>query len=181
MTQSNMPANSLEWFAAWLPKSTREQVELGTGSGDFEGSSEFGEVSVEPNLERDTGIATARAALAEVRECLNDPSAEGLRRAIPHLEQAVGALGERRAGSTAREGPEFGEGSTSGGNREALRLLWRELALANQLFENAYAIQAGWARELGLTLEGKPEELQLYGHSGEHVPAKALSGDLWEG
>jgi hypothetical protein len=57
-----------------------------------------------------------------------------------------------------------------------------ELALANRLFENAYALQATWAMHLGLNMDGSPRQL-LYGRHGEPVAGEipAYPPETWEG
>jgi len=132
-----------EWYASWLPK---------------------------PVEEGPCFVDEVRAELKAVTGHLLDPSAAGVRAAIPHLEHAIALFGKHTAVSTDQPAT----------LRPALDALREELALANRLFENAYALQSGWAMQVGLNMDGSPRQL-LYGRHGEAVAGEALPPETWEG
>jgi len=140
---------SAEWFAAWLPKPA---VPLPEG---FSKSEPIG------------GIEAVRAELAAVSRHLTDPSAAGVRAAIPHLERAVAVFTDQIK-PAALPVPAQSDSAT-GVVRVAIESLRSELAHATYLFENAFQLHANWATQLGINLDGSPRQL-LYGRPDHHAP-----------
>ena len=162
-TEQRSETIGAEWFAAWLPKPVaRSRSEVPETVENID--------PFEPKPLSSSAIEEVRAELKAVTDNLIDPSAQGIRASIPHLERAVTAFGNY---FKTRELPALDEPSL-----DALRA---ELALATKLFENAYSLQAGWAAQLGLNLDGTPKQL-LYSRPGHAVvSAEARAAGTWEG
>jgi hypothetical protein len=172
--EDSLPS-SAEWFAAWLPK--RTVVEMVPSPVSREESVQIPEPTIEPESLCD--IEFVRAELEAVSQHLTDPSATGIRAAIPHLERAVAVFSDqiRPAISPVSDIP-------GGGVRIAIEALCAELAHATRLFENAYQLHSNWATQLGIYLDGTPRQL-LYGRPEHSTLKAASSGDFaassWEG
>jgi hypothetical protein len=99
-----------------------------------------------------------------------------VRASLPHLERAIAIFGTNLPPKGDWQGKPV---STLLPELDALRV---ELALANRLFENAYLLQAGWAAQAGLNMDGTARQL-LYGRRGDGVtgltPASAAH-EVWE-
>ncbi len=146
-----------EWFAAWMPCPTKSAETVET-------------IAPESVLPASRGIAEVRLELKAVTEHLVDPTAQGIRASLPHLERAVTAFGRF---VKMKELPTL---------EPALEALRTELALATLLFENAYSLQAGWAAQCGLNLDGTVKQL-LYSRPGGEPAAvpRSETGEVWEG
>ena len=155
-----------EWFADWLPKHASfpstahsEPQPRSNPTEDLPSCTPFDQIQLE---------------LKAVTGHLIDPSANGVRASLPHLERAVTGLS---AFVKAREL------STIAPALESLRA---EIAVASMLFENAYTLQAGWAAQAGLNLDGTAKQL-LYSRPGEPRAAPARqeidieNRDAWQG
>ena len=112
----------------------------------------------------------AAAQLAEAQARLLDPTAAGVSACIPYLEQAISLFGT----VLAEKPPAPAEAS--------LQQLKRELAAASRLFENAYALQSGWAAANGLNMDGSPAN-GFYTPTGEWTNARPISeaSENWQG
>lgn len=126
-----------------------------------------------PKTDAETTFEQVRDELRAVTGHLLDPSAFGVNASIPHLEAAVIAFSR------------FLKISELPRIQPALSNLRAELALASQLFENAYSLQSGWAAQLGLNLDGTAKRL-LYSRPGlpDLTPVGITAGDrrpAWEG
>jgi hypothetical protein len=160
---------SAEWFAAWLPKPVVPSPEAS------------------PESEPTPGIDAVRAELAAVSRHLTDPSAAGVRAAIPHLERAV-AVFTSQIQAAALPVPGQSDSAT-GIVRVAIESLRSELAHATYLFENAFQLHANWATQLGINLDGTPRQL-LYGRPDHDAPKddapkgeylNGVGANSWEG
>lgn len=116
-----------------------------------------------------TAIDEVRAELKAVTAHLIDPSTKGIQASLPHLERAVTVF----SGYVKMKQLPILE--------PAIDALRAELALATKLFENTYTLQAGWAAQLGLNLDGTPKQI-LYVGPGQ-TPALPLrsASVTWEG
>jgi hypothetical protein len=149
---------SLGWLKAVLPKEL-PQAPLTTQA-----------IARQSMEEANLWTQTAGAELAKVRMHLLDPSAKGVAGCIPHLERAIGVF------QTALSGEPIALADA------ALNDLRAQLAEASRLFQNAYALQAGWAAAIGLNPDGTPAS-GLYAPSGEWIspePAVKEAGS-WQG
>ena len=159
-------AGGVEWFAAWLPKpaaSVAQPVQLLADQGvrPVGHSSFFDEVRVE---------------LKAVTDHLIDPSAAGVRASLPYLERAIAIFQNHIPFANLPAG-------ASSALKPSIDSLCAELALANRLFENAYTLQAGWASQLGLNMDGTARQL-LYSRPGDPAGSLTVSqpaAGTWEG
>lgn len=160
------PIAGAEWFAAWLPKPASSPLTAHSVPQPLSSPAEDSPLS--------TPFDQIRIELKAVTGHLIDPSASGVRASLPHLERAVTALS---AYVKAKELSTI---------KPALNALRAELAVASMLFENAYALQAGWAAQAGLNLDGTAKQL-LYSRPGEPCAAPARqeidieNRDAWQG
>jgi hypothetical protein len=134
-------AGGAEWFAAFLPKATLSRDPPAQPPTD---------VQVEPRAT--VSLAAVREEIEAISGHLTDPSADGVRAAIPHLERAIEALSNQTA--SIRSGVSYPAVPMQG--IDALR---SELARANRLFDHAYELHAVWATQLGIHLDGTPRQL----------------------
>lgn len=141
-----------EWFAAFLPK--RE-----VPPQDSARTSEVAELP--------SAIEEVRTELRAVAGHLIDPSTAGVQASLPHLERAVAVFSDY---VKMKQLPTL---------EPALDDLRSELALATMLFENAYTLQAGWAAQIGLNLDGSPKQL-LYARPGQSAVSQPAVAS-WEG
>ena len=125
--------------------------------------------AAQPNTELPTAIEEVRAELKAVTAHLMDPGTKGIQASLPHLERAVTVF----SGYVKMKQLPILE--------PAIDALRAELALATLLFENAYTLQAGWAAQLGLNLDGTPKQI-LYAGPGQTpaLPPRPASV-TWEG
>ena len=114
-------------------------------------------------------IEEVRAELQAVTTHLNDPSTKGIEASLPHLERAVTIFSGY---VKVKQLPIL---------EPAIDALRAELKLATMLFENAYTLQAGWATQLGLNLDGTAKQI-LYAGPGQTLASPARPGAaIWEG
>ena len=147
-----------EWFAAWIPKNK----------------------SAEQTPDQ-SPIDQARDELIAVTGHLIDPSPNGVRACLPHLERAVSLF----SGFLETQDLETNDLETKDLPllKPAIDSLRAELALATTLFENAYTFHAAWAAQLGLSLDGTPLQI-LYGRPGQPAPRRGSAeawAEAWEG
>ena len=142
-----------EWYAAWLMKAEVKVTE-----------------AIQTEQVTSNVIEQIRAELKAVTDHLIDPGTQGIRASLPHLEKAVTAFGK------------YIKMKALPSVEPALESLRAELALATMLFENAYTLQAGWAAERGLNLDGTLKQL-LYSRSGEPAgPSPGIvTNEIWQG
>ena len=168
-TEQGRSTGGGEWFAAWLPKPVSPKPVSPSHAESILVEAPEAAEPVEPTPPAPSPFEEARSELQAVTEHLIDPSAKGIRASIPHLERAVTAFGRY---VKTKELPTV---------EPALDTLRAELALATTLFENAYSLQAGWASQLGLNLDGTPRQL-LYSMPGAPVVSTGTShAETWEG
>lgn len=166
----NEPAEHIEnqrpeWFAAWLP---RPPIPLHPAKPTRPPETVM---EAEAAPEMSTAIDQVREELKLVTGHLLDPSAAAVKASLPHLERAVKLFSGY---VKMKELPSL---------EPALDSLRAELALATMLFENAYALQAGWAAQVGLNLDGTPKQL-LYSRPASNQALAAVihqSETSWEG
>ncbi|HEY3742370.1 MAG TPA: hypothetical protein VGL53_21115 [Bryobacteraceae bacterium] len=149
-----------QWFAAWMPKA-EQKIEVATVAAD-----------PRPRPAPSLGIGQVRAELEAVCRHLTDPSADGVRAAIPHLERAVDVFKSQVQPAAADKG----SASVVLAGVHAIR---SELASATRLFENAYQFHSDWATQLGIHLDGTPRQL-LYSRPSARV-LESAAGSSWEG
>lgn len=144
-----------EWFAAWMPQTPKPADHL--------------EI-IAPKLILLNAIEEVRIELKAVTEHLMDPTTQEIRASLPHLERAVIAFGS------------FVKTKQLPTIEPALDALRAELTLATLLFENAYTLQAGWAAQCGLNLDGTQKQV-LYSRPGElsTLPPRCEASEVWEG
>ena len=150
--------------------------EPATEQDNLEGRAEWFADWLPPAIERErlTAIEEVRSELKAVAGHLIDPSAYGVEACIPHLERAVAAFGSY----FKMKEPATSEAASPSPTLDALR---SELALATTLFENAYVLQAAWAAQSGLNLDGTPRQL-LYSRPGQAPPRTGTATvEVWEG
>ena len=112
-------------------------------------------------------IDEVRAELRAVTDHLVVSGGAGVSASLPHLERAV-AVFSSQIDTMGR--------SAASSSISALR---EELALANRLYDNAYALQAGWQ---GGPNPWDPEvKPVLYGRPGEAIQEPRPSAATWEG
>ena len=125
--------------------------------------------NAQPNNELPTAIEEVRAELKAVTAHLIDPSTKGIQASLPHLERAVTVF----SGYVKMKQLPILE--------PAIDALRAELALATILFENAYTLQAGWAAQLGLNLDGTLKQI-LYAGPGQTPASPPRPASVtWEG
>ena len=125
--------------------------------------------NAQPNNELPTAIEEVRAELKAVTAHLIDPGTKGIQASLPHLERAVTVF----SGYVKMKQLPILE--------PAIDALRAELALANILFENAYTLQAGWAAQLGLNLDGTLKQI-LYAGPGQTPASPPRPASVtWEG
>ena len=125
--------------------------------------------AAQPNTELPTAIEEVRAELKAVTAHLIDPGTKGIQASLPHLERAVTVF----SGYVKMKQLPILE--------PAIDALRAELALATLLFENAYTLQAGWAAQLGLNLDGTPKQILYAGPGQAPALAPRLASVTWEG
>jgi hypothetical protein len=172
-TQMNWKAAAgAEWFAAWLPK----QPAPSAPAMPLEMPAPVAAADEQKVVSRLGWIDEVRDELKLVTTSLLDPSAEGVEASLPHLERAVALFGKQieLANLPARRKAAL---------KPAISSLEEELRQASRLFDNAYALQSGWAAQLGLNLDGTPQKV-LYDRAGALVdgpPAVTGGEPVWEG
>ena len=146
-----------EWFATWLPRPAAEPP--------------ANLPAEHPRAVPPDAIEEVRNELEAVTGYLLDPGTKGIQASLPHLERAVNVFSGY---VKTKELPLLAP---------ALDSLRDELALATMLFENAYRLQAGWAEQLGLNLDGTPKQLLYSRPNSSHnqAPAAPRCETSWEG
>lgn len=158
------PIDRADWFAAWMPRPAQK-------------SEAPPAVAAVVRAEPSAGLGEVRAELEAVCRHLSDPSAAGVRAAIPHLERAVDVF--RSQVQPAAESA-HGDPGSAGVILQGVEALRSELASATRLFENAYQFHSDWATQLGIHLDGTPRQL-LYARPSAAAVESAAGPGCWAG
>ena len=167
-----------EWFATWLPRPAAEppaNLPEEHPRAERQASAcaelQLRQAPSESGTKLPDAIEEVRNELEAVTGYLLDPGTKGIQASLPHLERAVNVFSGY---VKTKELPLLAP---------ALDSLRDELALATMLFENAYRLQAGWAEQLGLNLDGTPKQLLYSRPNSSHnqAPAAPRCETSWEG